>query len=380
MNESRTPASRVQVGKPTITTEGVLTVMKLLLTDRISEGEIVNELEIRLADMLKAKHAILFNSGHSALVASYLVAKRIHGCERAVTTALTFLSTASAAVEAGLDLVAIDTMPGGFLINADLAERMIRASSKKCVYVPVHLFGYQATDIQGVFTLQDCCEAFGTGLPDDPVGVPDIGCFSFYTSHVLGCGELGCAITNSDDDSTMLRKIKDQGRTFLRPASHVKTGSVASPALRYSHDTLGYNFRTTDVQAALLLGALAELPRVLQARRRVVRRLNDGLAGVPGIRTPRYDESVSYLAYPIACDSPEIRDKLITGLDEIGVETRPLMSVIPDEAAVSERIAVPGGYKEAAVIHRRSLYVSAHDSLSETDMQRIVEGIKGILK
>ena len=95
--------------------------------------------------------------------------------------------------------------------------------------------------------------------------------------------------------------------------------------------------------------------------------------------TPDYNAEVSYLAYPIICESQGIRDSLLNGLDEQGIETRPLMSVVPEEEAMRGRVSSPAGYREALDVHRRSFYISAHESLTEEDVARVSKGVREIL-
>ena len=376
-------APKVRVGSPTITDAAIGRVMRCLVSGRVSEGVAVDELERALAATVGAKHAILFNSGHSALVASYLTAKRNHGVKIAVTTSLTFISTISAALEAGLDVECMDVNPGTFLINANQARERLQ-KEQNSVYVPVHLFGYRAEILPQFFMIQDCCEAFGTGGIDRPVvGLPHIGCYSFYTSHVMGAGEMGFAVTDNEEDAIMLRKVKDQGRKYLRPASHVATGAAAPPGERYSHDQIGYNFRTTDVQASIILGSLPELGTILKKRQTVVKGLNRVLSQFKSLTLPEWRDDVSYLAYPIICDTPETRNKLLVGLDERGIETRPLMSLIPQETAITKlddgRFWAPFGFEEAKKVFDRSFYISSHDSLCAEDMKTVHDAVKDIL-
>lgn len=391
----------IRIGRPTITPEGRRMMENALNDGRISEGLYTSQLELGFQKKLGVRHAIVVNSGHSALVVAYCAAKALRGIEKIVTTSMTFISTVSAALEAGLQVVCLD-IGDDLQIDNDRLRRYFETdpSGSEVAYVPVHLFGYPCTPMHkirgphGVFQIDDACEAFGSRRAGGAlIGTEgDIGCFSFYTSHVLGSGEMGLVVTNDDELAAYMRRSKDQGRTHLRPTNHIEKMTSIDPGCRYHHSILGWNFRTTDIQAALVLGALPDLGAILMRRRGVVHQLNNVLEKWTWAQSerwpharhrlslPRWDRDVSYLGYPIICGNVETRNLLMFGLDRRGVETRPLMSFLPEEEALANQ---PGftawECPMAKDLHSRGLYISCHDSLAEEDIDYVGRAFDEVL-
>lgn len=368
----------IRIGKPTVSKESIDLIMDCLKNKSVSEGYMTYMLERKLEQVLNYKHVVLANSGHSALVLAFRAAKDLYGRNRIITTPITFISTISAALSAGLQVSCVDTKQGSFLMNEEQAQDIARDTD---IYCPVHLFGYEVPAISkenGSFIVQDCCEAFGTKFKTygERRG---ISCFSFYTSHVLGSGEMGCIATDDDVEFEFIQSIKDQGRYAPREFDHVDKFIKRKWSGRYAHRYVGYNFRTTDIQAALIYGSIKYLPTVLERRVSVVRYLNENLALYALIKVPNLDSDVSYLGYPIICDNQAIRDDMVDALEERKIETRPLMSLIPEERAVYREVDCPRGYVNAMGIHSRGFYISCHDSLEMEDLNYIVKSFREIL-
>lgn len=373
----------VRIGQPTITKEGREFLNQALDEGRTSEGKFTGLLEKRFAEMMSVPYAIAVNSGHSALLVALRAAYLVYGYRQAITTSISFISTAAAAIEAGYSVRCVD-VGQDLLIDADQAEKLLNENTK-ALYLPVHLFGYPAKSIPGKFTIHDSCESLGTEWgPDKAMGTVPVGCFSFYTSHVLGCGEMGMITTTDQDLDWTMRQLKDQGRDWLRLFDHMERKTITPPDRRYTHEHLGWNFRTTDIQAALLLGSLetVKLQQVIKARQRVVANLNSALLKFEQILTlPRFSTSVSYLGYPIICKTDKLRNKLLTELDHLGVETRPLMSFLPDQEAVYKYLEnSPDETSVAYDLHSRGFYISCHDTLTQEDIEYVLECFRSILE
>lgn len=372
---------QIRIGKPTITQASKELVIKALEEGRVSEGQITNELEKTIASFFGVQDAIAVNSGHSALVIALKAARLYRDFDEVVTTPITFISTIAAAIEAGMKINLVDTKHNSFLLNESQASEILD-ERKRALYLPVHLFGYEVDADIGRFTIQDACEALGTKDYDgNYIGIEDIGCFSFYTSHVLGCGEMGMVLTNNSALAILMRKLKDQGRKHIRPSEHIEVMTKISPFERYSHDLIGWNFRTTDLQAALILGSFKEMTPIIRKRYWNIIKLNTILKKYNALLTlPNADPNVSYLAYPIICKDEELKNKLMLSLDTLGIETRPLMSLIPEERAMlGHKLNIPFGYSNAKEIHEQSFYISCHDTLNDDDMDYISECFKKIM-
>lgn len=366
----------VQVGYPTLSPGAVIAAIQCLMDGRVSEGPLVMQAEEALARLMGSKTAILFNSGHSALVCALTALRINRDMKRVLTTPITFISTVAAAIQAGLKVVCTDVQHGTFLMDAAQAEEYMDQYHTSTIYLPVHLLGYEAPGLQRAHaTVEDACEAFGsTNARGEYLGRHgDVGCFSFYTSHVLGCGELGLAITDDPELAALMRRIKDQGRTKLRIPPEGD-----GPLTAYDHSLVGYNMRTTDLQAALLLGNLPFLEQIVRQRQANVRQLNEGLKGL-ALTLPTESTRVSHLCYPITCKNSITRNYLMENLARQGIETRPLMTLIPESEAMTGMVETPWGYWDAKDIHDRTFYISCHDQLTPNKINLMAGKIASLM-
>lgn len=364
---------RIQIGKPTCNPASRKLLLEAFDSQCLSEGEYTHQLEQELSKAY-SKKAILVNSGHSALLVGLTATRLVYGYHRVATTALTFISTVSAALEAGYEVDCYDLEEDS--LNVDLPIDLPPDSLR----LPVALFGYPAS-ITHCGTFLDACEAVGTKVYGVPHG-SELGiettALSFYTSHVLGGGELGVVLTSNPEIEKLVRSLKDQGRYHIRPSDHVTAPWVIDPEERYRHSRLGWNFRTTDLQAAVILGAWPSLYSVVLHRQANVKTLNELLENNHLI-LPKLCYNVSYLGYPILCDTPELRNKLLHGLDRAGIETRPLMSLIPEEEATRNQVSTPVGYARAKSCYDKGFYISCHESLSYDDLVYVSEQIQELM-
>lgn len=363
----------IRLAKPEISARSKELVRDALDQGRVSEGLYTRRLEGKIAELLGAKHCVMANSGHSALVMAFSLSGR-KNYDSIVTTSLTFISTISAARQAGLKVFVVDTEKDGFLMQVGQAEDLLGPWT---LFVPVHLFGYPVANPGQEFQVQDACEAFGTRSLNATDGV---SCFSFYTSHVGGCGEAGCVVTDDPADARYLRSVKDQGRFHERQADHVEARTRTPVDERYRHRYLGYNFRTTDVQSAILLGQMEEIRRVIEIRRQNVERLTRALGAYQDrLILPAARGDVSHLAYPLIARDRELRDLLVRGLEEAGIETRSLMSLIPRQEACRGEVSAPFGFENAASVHERGFYVTCRENLSGEELGYVEDTFRRLL-
>jgi dTDP-4-amino-4,6-dideoxygalactose transaminase len=241
-----------------------------------------------------------------------------HGDE-IITTAYTFIATASSAFAVGARPIFVDIDPETNNIDPARIEAAITPRTK--AIVPVHIGG-QPADMDGVMevarkhgipVLEDACQAWGAAWKGTPVGaIGDLGCFSFQASKNITAGEGGIVVTNSREHYNMAWSLHNVGR--------LPEGGW------YQHEILGRNLRMSEWQGAILLAQLERLPDGMAARQRSAERLTAGLADIPGVEPTKVDERVTRHAwhlYQIRYDPARFggrsRDEFIKALHAEGI-------------------------------------------------------------
>lgn len=358
-------------------------VQEVLDSGRISEGPKVAQFERAWARFVSSRHCVATNSGTSALLVGLLALRHRLGLPRgtkAITSALSFIATSNAIWHAGFTPVYVDVDPVRFHLLPEQVEEVL-AKARPGEYgaiVPVHLMGYPAPmdrllDLgqrHGVPVVEDAAQAHGSLYRGRPVGsLGALGIFSFYISHNIQGGEMGAVTTDDEALDDLARRLKDQGRIY-RPGEDLRRWFV--------HDLVGFNFKTSEFQAALALPQVEAAEAILQARREHVRGLNARLADLQEwFQLPEYDETVGYLGYPLVVrpEAPFSRDEWCALLAERGVETRPLFRSIPTQQPAYAHLApsYAGRVPNAEYLGERGFYLGCHQHLTEDDLDYVAE-------
>lgn len=266
---------RLPYGRQSIDDDDVAAVVAVLRSDRLTTGPAVDEFEAALADRAGARHAVAFANGTAALHGA-MVAAGIGAGDRVVTSPLSFAASATCARYVGADVGFVD-------IDPDTLNLDVGAVPACDALVAVHYAGLPV-DLAALrhrprVIVEDACHALGARTPDGPVGNcarSDMTVFSFHPVKAITTGEGGAVTTNDDRLATALRRFR----------SH---GTVARPELGgwvYEIDSLGFNYRLTDLQAALGTSQLAKLGSFVAMRNALADRYRALLAAVPGVLLP----------------------------------------------------------------------------------------------
>ena len=384
-------------------------IMDVLARGRLSEGSMTAEFERKFAAYIGTRHCVATSSGTAALLcllASLINDERFPGFRsgaKVITSPLTYVSTVNSVVLAGLVPVFADVDRDTFGILPESVENLLREGNPRefCAILPVHLMGYPCrmdelrgiADRHGLVLLEDAAQAHGSlhdGMKCGSMGTA--GIFSFYIAHNIQAGEMGCVTTNDDRIARLVKKVKANGREC---DCHVCTRAegycprLSSPDMwgqaldgdpRFRHDVIGYNFKVMEFQPALGLTQLAKAEQIFLARQRNVRALNGKLARYGDVLAlPRYDERVSYLAYPVVVKEASgiRRGDLRAVLDALGVETRPLFGCIPlhQPAYRQYRDRYEGRLPNAEFLGRQAFYMGCHQYLEPGDIDLVEQAV-----
>jgi perosamine synthetase len=288
-------------------------------------GKYVNAFEEEFAAFCNVKHAIGVFNGTVALHVALLVLG-IQAGDEVIVPDLTYIASPNSVVYCGATPVFADVDPKTWTLDPQDVARKITTHTK--AIMPVHLYGHPA-DMQplhdlaqahGLVIIEDAAEAHGAEYRGQRVGgIGEIATFSFFGNKIITTGEGGMVTTNSDDLAQQVRLYKGQGM---------------DPQRRYWFPVVGYNYRMTNIQAAIGLAQLEKIDWFIERRLEVAAWYNEYLSDMEGLLLPvqaAWARNVYWL-YSIVLPDAIDRDTLIRQLDERGIETRPFfypMHVLP---------------------------------------------------
>lgn len=396
---------RVRVGDFQVNLEEKNAVMEVLNSNRITEGPKVAQFENLFSKYLSVKHTILVNSGTSALITGlsalkYTKSNKNHGT-KIITTPLTYNATINAVILTGFKPEFVDVDTETFNITPDAIKAHLEGVdnlSDYSIILPVHLMGYPAdmNEINsiakkyGLMVFEDSAQAHGTIYNGKKCGsMSSASAFSFYVAHNIQVGEMGAISTSDDNIADFARRFKANGRMCICKVCTRSLGicpqirdTEESLDPRFHHILIGYNFKTTDLMAAIGIVQIGKADEIMKQRYLNVKYLNEGLEHLEdNIQLPVLSKDVSYLAYPLVIKDQNVsREKITRQLEEKGIETRPLFSCIPlQQPAYSEyKMEYKDKLPNSEYLGRKGFYLGCHQYLKENDLDFIINAFKKI--
>ena len=266
----------IPYGRQSVDDDDIAAVVQVLKGDWLTRGPAVEAFEQALAERVEARHAVAFANGTAALHGAVAVSGIGPG-DRVATSALSFAASAACAAYVGATPVYVDVDPTTMNLDTDSVPDGIEA------LVVVHYAGLPvdlaALNHRPSVLIEDAAQALGATTPDGPVGNcarSDLTCFSFHPVKTITTGEGGAVTTNDDDLADRLRAFRHHG---LRPAP--EEGPWATRI-----EEMGFNYRLTDLQAALGTSQLHKLGRFLDRREALARRYDEALADLDVVLPP----------------------------------------------------------------------------------------------
>ena len=362
------PPTPIAISQPGIGDEEKNAVARVLDSGILAQGARVAELERCFAEFIGVKHAIATSNGTTALHAA-LLAHDIGAGDEVITTPFTFIASINSILYTGARPVLID-VDATFNLDPNLIERAITPRTK--AIMPVHLYG-QPADLavigeiakrHNLALIEDACQAHGATFDGRSAGSFGTGCFSFYATKNMTTGEGGMITTNDN-------AVADAARLIISHGMRV----------RYQHERIGYNFRMTDIAAAMGVEQLKKLPSFNARRKATAQFYNEQLANIPGLILPSVAPRRTHVwhQYTLRVTPPArlTRDEMISALKhaEIGAG---IYYPIPahQQAALCGVVPADAHFPIAEQFAQQVFSIPVHPNVSDAQRAYIVETIR----
>ncbi|MDP2167682.1 MAG: UDP-4-amino-4,6-dideoxy-N-acetyl-beta-L-altrosamine transaminase [Thermodesulfovibrionales bacterium] len=370
--------SLIPYGRQWIDEEDIRAVVDVLTSDYLTQGPKIVELETALAQYCGSTHAVVFSSGTAALHAAYFAAGIGEGDE-IITSPVTFAATANAAIYLGASPAFVDVEPDTGNINPKLVEGAITKRTK--AIVPVHFAGHPAdldpihdiAERHGLLVIEDACHALGASYRGKKAGsISDMTAFSFHPVKPITTGEGGAVLTNSPVFYERLLMFRTHGIT--KDASRFE--NTPHGDWYYEMHSLGYNYRMTDIQAALGLSQLRKLDAFTARRREIAKRYSDAFSESACFDIPverEYARSCWHL-YPIRLKNPcaERKRELFGKLRQRGMGVQVHYMPVYLHPYYRRLGYGEGLCPEAEGFYRRELSIPIYPLMADEDVSRVV--------
>jgi perosamine synthetase len=358
---------KVDLAKPDITDREINAVIDVMKSGILSIGKKVEEFENRVASYVGMKYGIAVNSGSSGLNL-IIKALGIGSGDQVITTPFSFIASTNCFLMEGAVPVFVDIDPKTLNMDIDKVEEKITTRTKAILAVdafgqPINMIKLRLlADKYKLFLIEDSCEAIGSAYKGIRAGqLSDAAVFGFYPNKQITTAEGGLIVTNNRNIEQMCRSLRSQGRAIAGFWLH--------------HERLGYNYRMSELHAALGCVQMERIEEILLKRQKVASMYNKILGEIKGITTPYIDSKVtnmSWFVYVIQVDSNINRDKMMTFLKENGVSCRPYFTPIHIQPFIKEMF----GFEEedfpiTAETGRRSMALPFFNNLSEEEIKYV---------
>lgn len=356
----------IPIAEPWISEEELKYVTDSVKSGWIAKGRYIQKFEKRCAEFLGVKYAFAVSSGTAALE----VALRALNSDKkeVITSSCSCAATANGILHAGYKPVFVDISKEDYNIDVNQIEDYI--TTETGLIMPIHIFG-QSCDMNPIMeiakkhslpVIEDCAQALGAKYNGNLVGTfGDIACFSFYANKIITTGEGGLVATNNPKIAGRISLLRNQGQD--------------SP---FNHIIYSYNFKMTNIQAAIGLGQMGKIDKIMNLRKANAQSYFEMLKDVDGIVLPKKmpNREHVFFSFPII-----LKDKLgaefCKYLENKGIETRPIFRAMSEQPYFKKMFPYYGRkYPINDEIFLKGFYVSCSPTLKKEEIKHIVFSIK----
>lgn len=387
--------SHLGYGRQSIDRADIDAVVAVLQGDFLTQGPTVERFEAALAERVGARHAVAVSNGTAALHLACLAAGIGTG-NLGVTSAITFAASANCLRYSGAEAGFVDVDPNSVGMNLAALTQALAVRPEIKVVIPVHLGGLAsgAAEIRSVardrVVIEDGAQSFGGVYESgNPVGCgahADMTIFSFHPVKTITTGEGGAIVCNDDELAHRLRMLRTHGME-REPVRFVATDAIEDGRIKpwfHEQQLLGFNYRMTDLQAALGLSQLAKLDGFLRRRREIAGRYDAAFAGLPHLRLPQSAPAERarsalhlYLAVFDFDALGTTRTAFMARLNKAGVGSQVHYIPVYRHPYYMQRYAVdPALFPEAESYYRSCLSLPLFPGMTDEDIEHVVATVR----
>lgn len=374
---------KIPIARPYFGEEEKKLVLQVIDSGWVSQGPKVAEFEKRFAEYVGAKYAVATTSCTTALHAALTVSGVGKGDE-VIVPSLSFIATANSVVHCGATPVFVDIDTETCNIDVNMIEKAITKKTRGIM--PVHQMGlpsdidsiHNIAERYGIKIVEDAACAIGSGYKEKRIGGHgNIACFSLHPRKVITTGEGGIITTDDRDIAERLRRFRHHGMSVSDFERHAATKVIVE-----TYPEIGYNYRMTDIQAAMGIAQIEKLPFIIEKRRAIAEFYNRELSRIPCIKVPKVPDYAyhNYQSYwvEILDSSPVSRDSLMDRLLEKGIATRRGIMAIHMEPCYKgvSRFPLPNSER----ITKNTLLLPLYVTMTTEEQSLVVNTIRGILR
>ena len=369
------------IAKPVLGEDEVAAVREVLSSGWLTQGPWVRKFEAAFAARQEVRHALATTSCTTALHLA-MIAAGVGPGDEVIVPAFTWVATANVVVHCGATPVFVDVRPDTY--NIDPAGVAGALSPRTKALIAVHLFGL-AADMDAltallpphVVAIEDAACAIGGGYKGRPAGsLGHIGCFSLHPRKSITCGEGGVVTTNDDALAATVDMYRNHGASVAEEVRH----RGAKPYELPDFTVFGFNYRMTDIQAAIAFVQLQKLDRLIAERRMLARDYDERLRRLPWITPPirpqAHDHALQSYVALVDEAAPRNRNDILDHLQARGIGGRPGTHSVVGLAAYRERFSTdPAQFPVATRVEAQSIALPLHNHMRPDDIGRVVDAL-----
>lgn len=360
----------ISIAQPKISKEEIAAVNEVLASGLLAQGPKVAKFEQVFAEYCGTKYAVAMNSGTAAIHAA-LYAVGISEGDEVITVPFSFIATINPILMLGAKPVLVDIDPTSF--NLDIAKVEKAITDKTKAIMPVHLYGQpcdmtelrELADKYDLKIIEDACQAVGADYKGKKAGnLGDLGCFSLYATKNIMCGEGGVVTTNDKNYVTLMKQFRQHGMSA-----------------QYEYVDLGFNYRMTDLHAAIASEQLKKADKFNDSRQNTAKIFDKGLKHIPGLVNPKVSDGRTHVYHQytirITEDFALSRDDFVAQMREkevgVGVYYPKPLHAFEHIAKLGYKL---GDFPVAEKASKVVISLPVHPGVSEDDANYIVRSIK----
>ncbi len=382
------PHHEIPLSLPDITPAEENLVLQTLRSGRLSIGPMVEEFESLVAARAGCRYGVAVSSGTCGL---HLVLKGlgVGPGDEVITTPFSFIASSNAILFVHGTPVFVDICPKTLNMDPALVERAITRRTKAILAVeafgnPAYMDAYRSiANRHEIPLIEDCCEALGATHKGRAAGsFGRAGVFGFYPNKQITTGEGGMVVTDDERLAEMCRSLRNQGRPLGWSGTGGKTSGGAASGSWLRHERLGYNYRLSELNAALGVAQMRRLDEIITARQRVARAYIERLGGVRDLIMPTVadDSIMSWFVFVVRLSTAftgEERDRVIRGMRNHEVGAGDYFPCIHLQPFYREQFGFePGMFPIAESVSQRTISLPFYNTLGDGDIDLVAQTLE----